>query len=133
MVFAKTSSPATSAYLELVPIASLRPYERNARKHSKKQVRQIATSIKEFGWTNPILIDKNGMVIAGHGRLEAAKLLGMSEVSVLRLDHLTREQIRAYVIADNRLAERSGWDQDILRLELGELAELDFDVRLAGR
>ncbi|HEU4459747.1 MAG TPA: DNA methyltransferase [Methylibium sp.] len=128
----RPSSSVAALYVEAVPIASLRPRERNARKHSKKQIRQIAASIQEFGWTNPILIDKDGVVIAGHGRLEAAKLLGMTEVSTLRLDHLTPEQVRAYVIADNRLAEKSGWDQDMLRIELGELAELDFDVRLTG-
>lgn len=128
----RTSSSVAAIYVQVVPIDSLRTRERNARKHSKKQTRQIAASITEFGFTNAILIDKDGVVIAGHGRLEAAKLLGLKGVPVRRLDHLTPDQVRAYVIADNRLAENSGWDQEMLRLELGELAELDFDVRLTG-
>lgn len=124
--------PAIPTSYESRPIASLRPYERNARKHSKKQIRQIARSIEAFGFANPLLIDRDGMVVAGHGRLEAAKLLGLAEVPTLRLDHLSPEQVRAYVIADNRLAEQSGWDQELLSLELGELVALDLDIQLTG-
>ncbi|EWS54897.1 DNA methyltransferase [Methylibium sp. T29] len=127
-------APAVAATFQMMPVASLRPYERNARKHSKKQIRLIARSIEEFGFTNPLLIDRDGMVVAGHGRLEAAKVLGLTEVPTVRLDHFTPEQIRAYVIADNRLAEQSGWDTQLLTMELGELAKLggNFDIRLTG-
>lgn len=124
--------PAIPAAYQSLPVASLHPYERNARKHSKKQIRQIARSIETFGFANPLLIDRHGMVVAGHGRLEAAKLLGLAEVPTLRLDHLSPEQVRAYVIADNRLAEKSGWDQELLSLELGELVDLDLDIQLTG-
>lgn len=113
-----------------VATTSLQPHPRNARKHSKKQIRQIARSIETFGFTNPLLIDRDNVVIAGHGRLEAAKLIGLTEVPILRLEHLNPAQIRAYVIADNRLAEKSGWDEDLLALKLGEL--LDLDIRLTG-
>jgi len=130
---AHSNRAALSAnHFQYVPINSLRPYDRNARKHSKKQIRQIARSIEEFGFTNPILVDKGGMVVAGHGRLEAAKLLGMTEVPTLRLEHLTPEQVRAYVIADNRLAEKSDWDPEILRIEMTELNELEIDLQLTG-
>ena len=110
------------------------PNARNARTHSKKQIRQIADSIKEFGFTNPVLIDGEGGIIAGHGRVEAAKLLGHETVPVIHLNDLTEEQIRAYVIADNKLAENAGWDRDLLALELQYLTELevDFDVTITG-
>ena len=91
-------------------VDALNPNPRNPRTHSKRQLRQIADSIQEFGFTNPILVDKDNVVIAGHGRLEAAKLLGMSQVPTIRLENLTPDQIRAYVIAENRLAEKAGWD-----------------------
>jgi DNA modification methylase len=115
-------------------IASLTLRRRNPRTHSEKQIRQIASSIEEFGFTNPILIDANNTVIAGHGRVRAAKLLGISTVPTLRLEHLTPEQVRAYVIADNKLAENAGWDRDLLALELQDLAELDlnFDLGVIG-
>ena len=93
--------------------SALTPYDRNARTHSKKQIKQIAASIERFGWTNPVLIDGEGGVIAGHGRLEAAKLLGLDTVPTIRLENMSEAEIRAYVIADNRLAELAGWDEGI--------------------
>lgn len=113
---------------------SLKPYEGNARKHSDKQISKIAASIKQFGFNNPILIDKNGIVIAGHGRLEAAKRLGMTEVPTICLEHLSEAEMRAYIIADNKLAELAGWDKEILAIELQHLAsmELDFDIEITG-
>ena len=111
----------------------MRPYPRNARTHSKKQIQQIAASIKEFGWLNPVLADTHGQIIAGHGRVEAAKLLNLDTVPVIRIEGLTETQIRAYVIADNRLAEIAGWDEDILAKELQLLTlDIDFDVELTG-
>ena len=106
----------------------------NARKHSKRQIRQIGKSITEFGFANPILVDKGNRVIAGHGRLAAAKLLGMSEVPTIRLEDLTPDQVRAYIIADNRLAELAGWDKEILAIELQYLLTLEdhFDVAITG-
>src|SRR5689334_7746781 len=103
------------------PIASLRPRARNPRTHSKKQIGQIANSIRQFGFIRPVLIGSNDEIIAGHGSVEAAKLAGMTEVPTVRVDHLSEEQIRAYVIADNKLAENSGWDHELLRLELLEI------------
>jgi len=105
---------------------------RNARKHSKKQVRQIADSIQRFGFTNPVLVSDNGEIIAGHGRVEAAKLLGLEQVPTLRLSHLSETERRAYVLADNKLALNAGWDQEILAIELQTLIDLDFDVTLTG-
>jgi ParB-like chromosome segregation protein Spo0J len=113
-----------SLKIENMPIAQLRPHLGNPRTHSAKQVRQIAGSIREFGFNNPILIDRNGGVIAGHGRILAAKLLGMSEVPTIRLDQMTEAQRRAYIIADNRLAENAGWDRELLALELSYITEL---------
>lgn len=112
----------------------LKSYKNNARTHSKKQITQIARSIESFGFTNPILVDQEGMVIAGHGRLEAAKKLGMKEIPTIRLDHLSEEDKKAYILADNKLAEKSGWDKELLRIELGSLIEFDtgFDLTLTG-
>ena len=113
--------------------AQLKPRTRNPRTHTAKQIRQIQASIKEFGFINPVLIDGTNGIIAGHGRVEAAKLAGMSDVPTVRVDHLTPVQLRAYVIADNKLAENAGWDRDLLTLELQELsAELNFDVTVTG-
>lgn len=108
--------------------------QRNARTHSKKQIAQIAASISEFGFTNPILVDAQGQIVAGHGRIEAAKSLDIDTVPTICLDHLSAEQIRAYVIADNRLAELAGWDDDILAIEFAELEALDleFDLDITG-
>jgi hypothetical protein len=113
--------------------ARLKPRAKNPRAHTAKQIKQIAASIKEFGFINPILIDGDGGIIAGHGRVEAAKLIGMGDVPTVRVDHLTPAQIRAYVIADNRLAENAGWDRELLALELQELSvDLNFDVTVTG-
>lgn len=114
------------------PISDLIPYARNSRTHSDEQVAQIAASIREFGWTNPVLIDGENGIIAGHGRVLAAQRLGMKEVPTILLDHMTDAQRRAYVIADNKLALNAGWDADLLKIELGELQGLDFDLSLIG-
>lgn len=113
-------------------IAELTPYARNSRTHSQEQVAQIVASIREFGWTNPVLIDERGEIIAGHGRVLAARELGMGDVPCIVLAGLTDAQKRAYVIADNKLALNAGWDDDMLRLELAELQGLDFDLGLIG-
>lgn len=118
--------------IEYRPIATLRPYQGNARTHSKKQIRQLADSIREFGWTNPVLIDAVGQIIAGHGRVEAAKLIGLKAVPTLRIDHLTDAQKRAYLLADNKLALNAGWDRELLVLELKGLTDLDFDLGVIG-
>jgi DNA modification methylase len=118
--------------LEIVKIDALIPYARNSRTHSDAQVAQIAASIKEFGFTNPVLIDVGGGIIAGHGRVLAARKLNMSEVPCIRLEHLTEAQRRAYVIADNRLALNSGWDTEMLKVEFADLQELGFDLELTG-
>ena len=115
-----------------IEVQALIPYANNARTHSDGQVAQIAASIREFGWTNPILVDGNSGVIAGHGRLLAARKLGMDEVPCIELKGLSEAQKRAYVLADNRLAENAGWDPELLKLELGELAALDFDLGIIG-
>jgi DNA modification methylase len=114
------------------PVDSLAPYKNNARTHSKKQLRQIADSIERFGFTNPVLIDDDNMIIAGHGRVEAAKLIGMSKVPVRRLSHLSKDEVRAYILADNKLAENAGWDKDLLAIEFQALMDLDFDIELLG-
>lgn len=114
------------------PIKSLVPYLRNARTHNARQVDQIANSILEFGWTNPVLVDGNNGIIAGHGRVLAAQQLEMTKVPCIELSGLTEEQKRAYIIADNKLALESGWDTERLQLELGELKGLGFDISLTG-
>lgn len=113
-------------------IPSLRPYRGNARTHSKKQLKQIAASIERFGFTNPVLVSDDGEIIAGHGRVEAAKLLGMKRVPTLALSHLSEVERRAYVLADNKLALNAGWDKEILAIELQALVDLEFDVELTG-
>lgn len=118
--------------IEMHPTASLRPYAGNARRHSRKQVRQIAESIKRFGFANPVLIGDDSEIIAGHGRMLAAKELGIAEVPTLRLSHLSAVERRAYVLADNKLALNAGWDQEILAIEPGALIDLGFDVSLTG-
>ena len=118
--------------IEQWAIDKLIPYARNSRTHSDAQVAQIAASIKEFGFTNPVLIDGGGGIIAGHGRVLAARKLGLSEVPCIRLEHLTEAQKRAYVIADNRLALNSGWDTEMLKVEFADLQELGFDLELTG-
>jgi len=118
--------------IEYTSISDLRPYSRNARTHSKKQIRQIAGSIREFGFTNPILISDNNEIIAGHGRVEAARVLMMKSVPTVRLSHLNAEQRRAYVIADNKLAQNAGWDRELLAVELQGLTDLSFDMEAIG-
>ena len=118
--------------LEWREIATLIPYARNSRTHSDEQVAQIAASIKEFGWTNPILVDGDNGIIAGHGRIAAARKLGHTQVPVIELAELTDAQKKAYIIADNRLALNAGWDNEMLKLEFDELAELGFDLELTG-
>jgi len=118
--------------LEHWNIDRLRPYERNPRTHSPEQITKIAASLLEFGWTNPILVDGEAGIIAGHGRLLAARELGMTTVPVIELTHLTEAQKRAYVIADNRLALDAGWDEDLLAEELKALEDLDFNLELTG-
>ena len=113
-------------------VVSLRPYGRNARVHSKKQIKQIAASIERFGFVNPVLVSDDGEIVAGHGRVEAAKLLGMKAVPTLALSHLSEADRRAYVLADNKLALNAGWDAEILAIELQGLIDLDFDVELTG-
>src|SRR5215471_10160282 len=118
--------------IELRPIVKLIAYERNARTHTPEQVAQIAASIQEFGWTNPILVGSDDGIIAGHARLLAAQMLGMTEVPVIVLGHLTPAQRKALVLADNKLALNAGWDGDLLRMELQDLQSLDFDLELTG-
>jgi ParB-like chromosome segregation protein Spo0J len=122
----------------MVPVKNLIPYAKNSRTHDKKQVQQIAESIGEFGFTNPVLVDEEGGIIAGHGRVLAAKVLGMVNVPTITLAGLTEAQKRAYVIADNKLAMNAGWDEEMLRFELQALQALDqqaalgFDLELIG-
>src|SRR5258707_3767886 len=118
--------------IDPMPVARLRPYPGNARIHSKKQIRQIADSIRHFGFNNPVLIGEDGGIIAGHGRVEAAKLLGLDSVPTVRLAHLNAAQRRAYVLADNKLALNAGWDRELLAIELQGLIDVDFDVELTG-
>jgi len=120
--------------IEMRAVGNLKPWAKNARTHSTKQIRQIADSIETFGFTNPILIDGQSTMLAGHGRLEAARLLRMTHVPCVCLDHLSPEQKRAYVLADNKLALNAGWDEQLLAEELQDLisADLDFDLSLTG-
>ena len=116
----------------MLPTDSLIPYARNSRSHSPEQVAQVAGSIREFGFTNPVLIDADNGIIAGHGRVLAAQRLGLATVPCIRLAHLTETQKRAYIIADNKLALNAGWDEEMLGLELADLREEDFDLSLIG-
>lgn len=118
--------------LETIAIDRLIPYARNSRTHSDEQIAQVAASIREFGFTNPVLIDGEGGIIAGHGRVMAARKLGMADVPCIRLAHLTDAQKRAYIIADNKLALNAGWDDKMLALEFADLQALDFDLALTG-
>lgn len=122
----------TARTVEVWPIDRLRPYERNSRTHSRQQIRQIARSIQQFGFTNPILVDADDGILAGHGRLAAARDMGLQHVPVIVLDHLTPEQRRAYVIADNQLALTAGWDAEVLQQEVMQLNLEDFDLDVLG-
>lgn len=113
-------------------VEELIPYSRNSRTHSDAQVAQIAASIREFGFINPVLVDAENNIIAGHGRVLAARKLGLEEVPCVLHDHLTETQRKAYILADNKLALNAGWDEDMLRLELGELGDMGFDLELTG-
>jgi DNA modification methylase len=126
------SAGPTATAIVMRPIGELRPYAGNARTHSKKQIRQIASSIERFGFTNPVLVSDEGEIIAGHGRVMAAQQLRMTEVPTLVLSHLSAVDRRAYVLADNKLALNAGWDPDILAIELQGLIDLDFDLELTG-
>lgn len=118
--------------IELIALTKLTASKTNARTHSPKQLRQIAASIKRFGFTVPVLVNAQNQILAGHGRVEAAKLLGLKAVPVLRLDHLSPVEQRAYAIADNRLAELAGWDRNTLAIELQALIEVGFAVEVTG-
>lgn len=118
--------------IELVPIDDLFPYINNARTHDENQIDQIVASMTEFGFTNPVLIDGDNGLIAGHGRIMAAQKLGLKTVPVIKLTHLTENQKKAYIIADNKLALNAGWDMDLLRVEYDALTDADYDVSLTG-
>src|SRR6478735_3255212 len=118
--------------VEYRPVTSLIPFAKNARTHSDAQVAQIAASIREFSWTNPILVDGENGVIAGHGRLLAARKLGMDTVPVIELAGMSETQKRAYIIADNKLSLNAGWDEELLGLELADLGSFGFDLSLTG-
>jgi ParB-like chromosome segregation protein Spo0J len=123
-------------HLEMLPLQSLRPAKRNARTHSKKQIQEIANSILRFGYINPIVIDQHNQLVAGHARFEAAKSIRLSHVPVIRLKHLSDIEIRAYMLADNKLASKAGWDRSVLAIELGELQvslpEVNLEVGITG-
>lgn len=118
--------------IELWDLARLKPYEKNAREHSPEQVAQIAASIVEFGFLNPILVDSNDGIVAGHGRLSAAKELALEVVPVVVLDHLTENQKKAYILVDNKLAENATWNEDLLAEEIIKLNLQDFDLNILG-
>lgn len=139
VLFSEASNPTNGAALrslniEHLPIGLLKPHPGNARTHNKRQIRQLCESVKAFGWTNPVLIDRDNVIIAGHGRVEAAKLLKLPTVPTIRLEHLTPDQIRAYMLADNKLAMNAGWDGEILKIELQHLTSisLDFGITTTG-
>lgn len=130
----RSSSVFSGLTVTELPITTLKANPHNPRTHSDKQIQQVARSIREFGFTNPVLIDENENIIAGHGRVLAAKTLGLKTVPTIRLEHMSEAQKRAYIIADNKLAENAGWDESLLAVELDYLShlELDFDVTLTG-
>jgi DNA modification methylase len=128
----ESPSVVPGRHIEVIAINGLKPSKTNARTHSRKQIRQIADCIKRFGFNNPVLVDDADEIIAGHGRVEAAKLLRLTEVPTLRLSHLSAADKRAYIIADNRLAELAGWDKEILAIELQSLIDLNFEVESTG-
>jgi ParB-like chromosome segregation protein Spo0J len=127
-----TVTPAMASRIEMWPLERLTPYAKNARTHSDAQVAQIAASIVEFGFTAPLLVSEDGGILAGHGRLAAARKLDLDAVPVVVLDHLTPTQRRAYILADNQLALQAGWDQELLAVELADLSAAGFDLALTG-
>ena len=128
----KNYNIAMAQKIELWSIERLQPYEKNARVHSKEQVGQIAASIVEFGFLNPILVDSNDGIVAGHGRLSAAKELALDVVPVVVLDHLTENQKKAYILVDNKLAENASWNEELLAQEIIKLNLQDFDLNILG-
>lgn len=124
--------PAGRPVIEHKAVAGLIPYASNSRTHSEEQIAQVAASIREFGFTNPVLIDDKGTIIAGHGRIQAARVLKMAEVPCIVLEGLSEAQKKAYVIADNKLALNAGWDEELLKVEIQGLDEMDFDLELLG-
>lgn len=118
--------------IEMLSVDALIPYANNTRTHSEEQIAQVAASIREFGFTNPVLVDAENGIIAGHGRVLAARKLSLDEVPCIRLAHLDENQKRAYIIADNKLALNAGWDDELLALELGALKDEGFDIELTG-
>lgn len=118
--------------IEQVSVGSIRAYENNARTHSPHQVELLASAIREFGFTTPLLMRSNGELVAGHGRLEAAKLLGMDKVPAIYIDHLSDRQLKALVISDNKIASLAGWNYDLLAKELSDLAEMEMDLGITG-
>lgn len=122
----------TTTEMQMIPIGKLVPYINNARTHSPEQITKLRSSLREFGFINPVIIDRDFNVIAGHGRITAAKEEGIKEVPCVFADHLTEAQKKAYIIADNRMALDAGWDEELLRIELEELQGLDFDLALTG-
>ena len=122
----------TDLAIDYRPLGSLIPYARNSRTHSEAQVALIAGSIREYGWTSPVLVDGDSGIIAGHGRVLAARKLGLASVPVIELAHLSETQRKAYILADNQLALSAGWDRELLALELGELSELGVDLQGLG-
>ena len=122
----------TTSEMQLVPIAKLVPYQNNARTHSPEQIQKLRSSLREFGFINPVLIDRDFGVIAGHGRIEAARAEGITEVPCVFVDHLTEAQKKAYILADNRMALDAGWDEEMLKIELSGLQEMGYDLELTG-
>jgi ParB-like chromosome segregation protein Spo0J len=118
--------------IEQTPILALKAQDRNARTHTKRQIRQIANCIERFGFTNPILIDDNLQILAGHGRVKAAKVVGMTTVPTIRLSDMSEAERKAYVIADNAITLKAGWDREILAIEMQELIDVGFEVELTG-
>lgn len=132
MTTTEQNSPVLPNTIEHIATDALVPYARNSRTHSPEQVAQLGRSMREFGFTNPVLIDEHNTLIAGHGRVMAAQSIGLAVVPAIRLTHLSDAQRRAYVIADNKLAEQAGWDMATLAREVEDLQALDFDVDLLG-
>lgn len=128
----KNYNVAMAQKIELWNLERLQPYEKNAREHSEKQIAQIAASIVEFGFLNPILVDSNDGIVAGHGRLSAAKELALDVVPVVVLDHLTENQKKAYILVDNKLAENATWNEELLAQEIIKLNLQDFDLNILG-